>query len=111
MERHFIHSAAVDHGRTLIAQHAQGFRNRQYQFRAVDANQSQRRMRRVDQRPQHVKQGAGFQLLTDRHRVAETGVIFRREQEADTQIVQRFTGTFSIHVEVNPERGQQIGRA
>ncbi|KZQ73211.1 hypothetical protein A3465_19925 [Enterobacter roggenkampii] len=39
-------------------------------------------MGRVDQRAEHVKQRAGFQLLTNRHCVAETGVILRRKQEA-----------------------------
>ncbi|MNU88349.1 hypothetical protein D3C71_781580 [compost metagenome] len=68
-------------------------------------------MRRVDQWTQHVKQGAGFQLLANRHRVAETGVVFRCEQETDAQIVQCFSGTFGVHLEINPKGGQQIRRA
>ena len=103
MQRHFVHSAAVHHGGTLVTQHAQGLGNRQDQFRTVDTDQRQRRMGRVDQRAEHVKQRAGFQLLTNRHCVAETGVILRRKQEADAQVIQRFTGTFGVHIEINAE--------
>ena len=111
MQRHFIHPAAVNHRSTLVAQHAQGFGNRQHQFRAVDANQRQRRMCRVNQRPEHVEQRAGFQLLANRHRMAETGVILRRKQEADAQFIQRGAGLVGIHIQVDTERRQQIGRA
>ena len=111
MQRDFVHAAAVYHGGTLITEYAQGFCNRQHQFRAVDANQRQRRVRRIDKRPQHVKQGARFQLLADRHRVAETGVVFRREQEADAQFIQRGARFIGIHIQVDAKRGQQIGRA
>ncbi len=68
-------------------------------------------MRRVNQRAQHVKQCAGFKLLANRHRVTKTGVIFRREQEANAQVIQRFTRTFGLHVQVDAERGQQVRRS
>ncbi|VGP58957.1 hypothetical protein SB00610_02824 [Klebsiella quasipneumoniae subsp. similipneumoniae] len=111
MQRDFIHPAAVHHGSALITEYAQGFRNRQHQFRAVDANQRQRRMRRVDQRAQHVKPSTGLQLLTDRHRVAETGVVLRREQEADAQLIERRAGFIGVHIEINAEGRQQVRRA
>ena len=101
----------MHHRRALITQHAQGLGDRQHQFRAVDANQRQRRMRRVDQRAQHVEQGAGLQLLTDRHRVAETGVVLRREQEADAQLIKRGAGFIGVHIEINAEGRQQVRRA
>ena len=110
VQRHFIHTAAMHHRGALVAQHAQSFRNRQHQFRAIDANKRQRRMSRVDQRPEHVKQGAGFKLLTDRHRVAETGVVLRCEQEANAQFIQRLARFIGIHIQVDTERRQQVGR-
>ncbi len=67
-------------------------------------------MRRVDQRAQHVEQGASLQLLTDRHRVAETGVVLRREQ-ADAQLIKRGAGFIGVHIEINAEGRQQVRRA
>ena len=68
------------------------------------------RVRRVNEWTEHVKQRTGFELLANRHRVAETGVILRRKQEADAQVIQRFAGTLGVHIEVNTECGEQIGR-
>ena len=110
VQRYFIHTAAMYHGSSLVAQHAQGFRNRQHQFRTVDANQRQRRMRRVDQRPEHVEQGTGFELLAYRHRVTEAGVVFRRKQEANAQFIQRLARFIGIHIEIDTECCQQVGR-
>ena len=110
MQRHFIHTAAVNHRRTLITQYPQSFGNGQYQLRAVDANQRQWRVSRVDQRPQHIEQGAGFKLLANRHRMTETRMVFRCEQEADAQVVQRLTRFIGVHIQIDTECRQQIGR-
>ncbi|MNL40303.1 hypothetical protein D3C87_1626450 [compost metagenome] len=94
---------------SLVTQHAQGFGNRQHQFRAINADQRQWRTRWVDQRAEYVEYRTGFQLLTYRHRMAETGVILRREQEAYAQVIQRLARLFRRQIQTNAERRQQIG--
>ena len=37
-------------------------------------------------------------------------MIFRREQETDTQVVQRLTRSVGIHIEIDTEGGQQVRR-
>ncbi|MNN36192.1 hypothetical protein D3C81_1500780 [compost metagenome] len=108
MDRHFVHTAAVHHGRPLITQYAQGFGNRQHQFRAVNADQRQRWACRVDQRAEHVEHRAGFQLLAYRHRMAETGVVLRGKQEAYAQFVQCLTCFFCRQIQANAKCCQQI---
>src|SRR5690606_8406245 len=103
--------AAVYHGGALVTEDAQRLRNRQDQLRAVNANQRQRRVRRVNEWTEHIKQRPGFKLLANGHRVAETGVILRRKQETDAQVIQSFTGTLGVHVQVDTESRQQVGRS
>ena len=43
--------------------------------------------------------------------MAETGVVFRREQEANPQLIERRAGFIGVHIEIDAEGRQQVRRA
>src|SRR5258708_1169480 len=97
-----------------LAEFLQGARHPGHERERVDAEENVRRAAGIDERPKDVEDGAlapGGERLADRRDVLEGRVVIRGEVESVTELVERPAGFFRRGVEIDPERGEQVGAA
>ena len=107
----FVQTLTVDGPGAPGAQTAQNLGQRLQQGGVVDAHHLMRRACRIAQRPQQVEHGAEADFAAHRPDVAHGPVVGRREQEGDARLVQRSRLLGGRGVQIDAERGQNVGRA
>jgi hypothetical protein len=100
----------VDDERAARTELREYLRDRPHERRRVDADHLSPRTGRVRQRPEHVEDRPRRELAAHRRRVPHRGVVRRREEEAEAELVDRALDPRGRQLELEPERLEHVGR-
>ena len=101
----------MDHEGAGDAQRGERPRHRLQQGGIGDSEQLHLRLGRIEAGAEHVHDRAHLEHPTNRPGMAKAGVIERREQEADSDLVERLARSLRRHVELRAELLEHVGRS
>ena len=111
MDRNFIEPAAVDHQRAAHSNFSQRFSDRTEQRTIRHPEQLDRRVGRIAAWAEQIHDRPDAQHFAYRPGMCEPGMITRREQEAESAVVESGARLLRSAVQLSAKRLQHIGRA